>query len=56
MIPIGTAMTRPRIIASTASSTVTGMAFASATAIGSLVKMEYPGSKVTIWRTQMKYC
>ena len=40
---MGTAMTSPRIIASTASSTVTGMAFASATAIGSSVKMEYAG-------------
>ena len=43
--PIGMAMTRPRIIASAASSSVTGIAFLSATGMGSLVKIECPGLK-----------
>ena len=32
------------------------MAFVSATAMGSLVKMESPGLKLTICQTQMRYC
>ena len=43
-------------MASTASSRVTGIAFLSATAIGSLVKMESPGLKLTICQTQIRYC
>ena len=37
---MGTAMTKPKTIASVASSSVTGMAFRSATGMGSLVKIE----------------
>ena len=49
-------MTRPRIMASVASSSVTGMAFLSATGIGSLVKIESPGLRLTICQTQSAYC
>jgi hypothetical protein len=56
MTPMGTAMTRPRIMASTASSTVTGMDFLRATEMGSLVKMESPGLRLSICQAQMRYC
>jgi len=49
-------MTIPMIMASEASSSVTGMAFLSDTAIGSLVKMEWPGLRLTICQTQSAYC
>ncbi len=49
-------MTRPRMIASVASSSVTGMALRSATGMGSLVKIESPGLKLTICQTQSAYC
>ena len=43
-------------MASVASSRVTGIAFSSATGMGSLVKMESPGLKLTICQTQTRYC
>jgi len=43
-------------IASAASSRVTGIAFRSETGIGSFVKMESPGLKLTICQSQIKYC
>ena len=43
-------------MASVASSRVTGMAFLSATGMGSLVKMESPGLRLTICQTQITYC
>ena len=49
-------MTSPRIMASTASSSVTGMDFFSATEMGSFVKIESPGLRLTICPTQMRYC
>ena len=54
--PIGMAMTSPRIIAKSASSRVTGMAFFRATGMGSLVKIESPGLRLTICQTQIRYC
>src|SRR6266568_5616917 len=55
-IPIGTAMTRPRMRASVASSSVTGMDFFKLVAMGSPVKIESPGRKLTICHSQSRYC
>jgi hypothetical protein len=53
---MGMAMTRPRMRARTASSMVTGIDFLRATAMGSLVKMESPGLRLTICHAQSRYC
>ena len=49
-------MTMPSTSARAASSSVTGMAFLSATGIGSFVKIEWPGLKLTICQAHSKYC
>ena len=46
----------PMIMASAASSSVTGMAFLSDTVIGSFVKIESPGLRLTICQSQIPYC
>ncbi len=49
-------MTSPMTIASAASSRVTGIAFRSDTEIGSFVKIESPGRRLTICQSQSRYC
>src|SRR5438094_3439806 len=49
-------MTRPRMSASVASSSVTGMDFFKLVAMGSPVKIESPGRKLTICHSQSRYC
>ena len=49
-------MTSPRSIASVASSIVTGMDFPRAAAMGSFVKIEYPGLRLTSCQSQIRYC
>ena len=49
-------MTMPMTMASAASSSVTGTAFLSDTAIGSFVKIEWPGLRLTICQSHSPYC
>src|SRR5215467_5282713 len=49
-------MTSPMISASAASSSVTGIAFLRDTGIGSFVKIESPGLRLTICQSQSRYC